>query len=52
MPVSNYIEASKRLSEQLSQYGYREYATGIKQALEEGSTGNEICMMLRFHLKI
>jgi hypothetical protein len=51
MSKFDYINAAKHLSEQLSQCGYKEDAESIEMALEEGSTGNEICMMLRFYIK-
>lgn len=50
MPVFDYIDAAKILSRQLSQAGYHDDAAAIDMALDEGSTGNEICMILRYHL--
>lgn len=50
MPIFDYIHAAKILSQQLSRAGYHEDAAAIDMALDEGSTGNEICMMLRYHL--
>lgn len=51
MPPFDYIHEAKLLSQQLSQSGRHEDADKIDQALCEGSTGNEICMMLRYYLK-
>lgn len=46
----DHYAAARRLISQLSHAGYTAEATSLNAAIEEGATGTEIFMALRFHL--
>jgi hypothetical protein len=53
MDYFDHYKEAKELSETLHQENLNEYADGIIQSMEEGSTGTEIFMALRWNtLKI
>jgi len=48
----DYYGVAQELIFFLEQNGHVEYASNLRSAIEEGSTGTEIFMALRFHLSL
>ena len=47
----NHYEAAKKLADYLEINGHAVEAQRLKSAMEDGATGTEIFMNLRFHLR-
>lgn len=50
MTKYDHYAAARDLISQLDAEGYAEHASKLQAAMEEGATGTEIFMALRFHL--